>query len=74
MFILLVALSLKSPTRGVSIKYCVVLYCFVTMLILEGADTGIEKTRHCILYVWVNNSNSCDRVLQMEEQNYEAEI
>ena len=34
-FFFLVALSLKSPTRGVLINYCIVLYCIVEMSVLN---------------------------------------
>ena len=46
MFILLVALSLKSPTRGVSIKYCIVLELVsVTKLNLQTSSEVFIETR-----------------------------
>ena len=36
MFILLVALPLKRPTRGVSIKYCIALHCVLYGMVWYG--------------------------------------
>ena len=68
-----------TSTSSKSYKIWSIIPCkFKHGAILEGKDTP-SSTRFVgfvgtAFYVWVNSSNSCDRLSQMEEQNYQIEI
>ena len=44
-FFFLVALSLKSPTREVSINYCIVLYCIVNCFLHKAFNASLGKSK-----------------------------
>ena len=54
MFVLLITLSLKSPTRGVSIKYCIVLYCIALYYIeIANRRRGARDFKFFISFVGI---------------------
>ena len=50
LFFFLVALSLKSPTRGVSINYCIVLYCIKMCFNRDRKVQKGKKERYAVMF------------------------